>query len=83
MSYVHGFNTFALAGNEFSIPCKFSEFEKAGFTISNDEEKRLSRENLMVMHTMRRMELTAGRSLFLIHQIRILCRKRESLEDLH
>lgn len=24
VSYVHGFNTFALAGNEFSIPCKFS-----------------------------------------------------------
>lgn len=29
----------------------------------------------MVMHTMRRMELTAGRFLFLIHRIRILCRK--------
>lgn len=41
VSYVHGFNTFALAGNEFSIPCKFSEFEKAGFTISNDEEKKI------------------------------------------
>lgn len=80
---MHGFHTFALSGNEFSIPCKFSEFEKAGFTISNDEDKRLSRENPMVMHTMRRMELTAGRFLFLIHRIRILCRKRESLEDLH
>ena len=41
VSYVHGFNTFALAGNEFSIPCKFSEFEKAGFTIRNDEEKMI------------------------------------------
>lgn len=41
VSYVHGFNTFALAGNEFSIPCKFSEFEKAGFTIRNDEEKKI------------------------------------------
>lgn len=26
VSYVHGFHTFALSGNEFSIPCKFSEF---------------------------------------------------------
>lgn len=26
---------------QFSIPCKFSEFEKAGFTISNDEEKKI------------------------------------------
>ena len=41
VSYVHGFHTFALSGNEFSIPCKFSEFEKAGFTISNDEEKKI------------------------------------------
>ena len=83
VSYVHGFHTFALSGNEFSIPCKFSEFEKAGFTIRTMKIKRLSRENPMVMHTMRRMELTAGRFLFLIHRIRILCRKRESLEELH
>ena len=41
VSYVHGFHTFALSGNEFSIPCKFSEFEKAGFTIRNDEDKKI------------------------------------------
>lgn len=83
VSYVHGFHTFALSGNEFSIPCKFSEFEKPDLPSVTMKIKRLSRENPMVMHTMRRMELTAGRFLFLIHRIRILCRKRESLEELH
>ena len=67
----------------FRFRVNFRSLKKPDLPSVTMKRKRLSRENLMVMHTMRRMELTAGRSLFLIHQIRILCRKRESLEDLH
>ena len=67
----------------FRFRVNFRSLKKQDLPSVTMKRKRLSRENLMVMHTMRRMELIAGRSLFLIHQIRILCRKRESLEDLH
>lgn len=39
--YVKGFNTFTLAGSTFTIPCKFSEFEKAGFTINYDDNEKI------------------------------------------
>lgn len=67
----------------FRFRVNFRSLKKPDLPSVTMKIKRLSRENPMVMHTMRRMELTAGRFLFLIHRIRILCRKRESLEDLH
>ena len=72
-----------LPETNFRFRVNFRSLKKQDLPSVTMKRKRLSRENLMVMHTMRRMELTAGRSLFLIHQIRILCRKRESLEELH
>lgn len=83
VSYVHGFHTFALSETSFRFRVNFRSLKKPDLPSVTMKRKRLSRENPMVMHTMRRMELTAGRFLFLIHRIRILCRKRESLEDLH
>ena len=101
---MHGFHTFALSGNEFSIPCKFSEFEKAGFTISNDEDKKIKpgesngyayyeedgtyRGTIFIFVCSNGLKtvdliLTHRWLIITVCVIRILCRKRESLEDLH
>lgn len=83
VSYVHGLIHSPFPETNFRFRVNFRSLKKQDLPSVTMKRKRLSRENLMVMHTMRRMELTAGRSLFLIHRIRILCQKRESLEDLH
>lgn len=80
---MHGFHTFALSGNEFSIPCKFSEFEKAGFTIRNDEDKKIKPGESNGYAYYEEDGTYRGTIFILIHRIRILCRKRESLEELH
>lgn len=54
----------------FRFRVNFRSLKKPDLPSVTMKIKRLSRENPMVMHTMRRMELTAGRFLFLIHRIR-------------